>query len=728
MVLEPLSTITLYADVDIDLRSGINISFASQQEQAQYFASKVALSQIECYYIKKLGMLQVCAPGTVVKNCNYVSFVNPNFDNKTIYAQIINYDIRNNGDSRGETCYITYYIDELQTNFFDADFESCHIDREHTSHADWVKAETNPYDQSIMEYLTPENNLACNPMNEKNYYANDDVYVLDGDPGNGFATYMGYLIVASTIDMGYLDASASVWVTDTPSTQLKNCFNNILNQDSTYLGTDKEFGFIYSNDFLASDITGGCSQTSGSKLKFSLSFNPAALVPVVDPDLFDIRKVNGFNNAMISNSNEDKSTFGNSFNIYWVGRNGAQKIVDLYNQFGAASCILSIVEMPFVYFAGMFEMTDGNNTYINHLTETFKTSYYRALNNGKYNASMRKLYTFPFSYIRVIATNNDVKEYHYEDFKAVADGGSDCSFGLSTTPIGSTEIACKPLGYKYAFNMEDNLYLRNFPQAPYTTDAFVSYMASVAQSIIANNTLDTRDTIGMSEVMVQNKKFGLASDVLKGAANTGAGLASGNAGLAGGGLMSLFGSKYTKGQADLARSMQDRLAASTADAYNVLAGKNEGGTDNPYDYSFLHPNAVYENYAETKPAYAANLYKGASTGYGAYNKDTNFYPHLTLVHVQLRDEILRKYNDYFKCYGYTSGRFGIPRVIQYMKGSTADANVPHWESVDGKLCTYIKTADCHVTGIYMEAAAKLESMFNAGLRLYKGSALIPSNS
>lgn len=711
MNLQPVSTVTLYSGVDIDLTSGINISFKSKQEQSQYFASKVAVVQADCVIVKKTGWLRICAPGTTVKNCNYISFVNPNFDNKIIYAQIIDYDFKNNGDTRGETCDILYMIDDFQTNVLDADFDSCHIDREHTSHADWLKAEDNPYDQSIMEYLTPEVGLACNTAIEKNYYADDDVVILDGDPTNGYATYMGYLIVTTTVDYSYLDHNQGEWVTKPPSTQLKNCFESILDQDSSYLGTSQELGFIYTNDVNLDDEAG--ASDSPGRLRFSISFAQSDIT-----NIFDYTKVRGFNNAMMSIGTIDGSSFGNSFNVYWVGRRGAQKIVDLYNQFGIASTILSIVEIPFVYFAGMFEVRVSDNTYKCHLNEVVKTSYYRALNNHKYNASMRKLYTFPFSYMRVIASNNDIKEYHYEEFNAVAEGGSDCTFNLSTTPIGSTEIVCKPAGYKYLYNTQDNIYLRDFPQVPYCTDAFVSYMASVANSIISNNTLDAQDMIGVGEINVQKGKFGLMSSLGSGAVSFGKNLASMNFAGAGNDVLSLFGTKYTKGQNDLARSMQNRAANSMEDAYNVLSGINEGYTN------FDKKNAVYENYDATKPAYAMNLYKGASTGYGAYNKDVQFYPHLTLIHVQLRDEILAKYNDYFKCYGYTSGRFGIPRVVQYMQGATANDSVPHWETVDGKECTYIKTADCHISGLYMEASAKIENMFNSGLRLYKGSSLI----
>ena len=711
MRIVPDSTVALYRDVDIDMVSGVQIAFSSLANQNAYFASKLVMPEVTCTVVKKTGRIRLQVAGSVVKNCNYISFINPSFDNKRIYARILDYDYINN-----ECTEIAWQIDFWQTWMFDIDFETCHIDREHLSETEWGWSETNPYDQRIMEYLTPENNLACNKMLEKNYYSQDDVYILDGDPNNGFATYMGYLIVASTINMSYLDSSASDWMANRPSTMFKNLFKAILNQDESTLGTATELGFIYSNDFWGSEIEGGATSDPDYKLKFSLSFTQPNI-----KNIFDYTDVTGFNNTLISDTGTELSKLGNPFNIYWVGRNGAQQIVDLYTQCGASSCILSIVEMPFVYFAGMFERsTETQGRYIEHLVETMKTSYYRVNANNKYDASMRKLYTFPFSYMRVVATNNDVKEYHYEDFNGVANGGSDCDFGISTTPIGSTEIVCKPLGYKYSYNMQDNLYLRDFPQIPYTTDAFVSYMASVAMSIISNNTLDTQDQIGLSEISVKKGYAGVIASGLAGAAQTGGGLATGNAGNVASGVGTLATVPFNIKDKDLARSLQDRAVASTQDAYNVLMGANEAA-----DFGSRpgQKNAIYENYDATKPAYAMNLYKGASTGYGIYNKDVSFYPRLTLIHVQLRDEILKKYNDYFKCYGYTSGRFGIPRVINYVIGNHSNDDVPHWIDIDGNDTTFIKTADLHVKSSMLPVSVAIEGMFNSGVRMLKGETL-----
>lgn len=708
MYLVPDSTICLYSGVDIDMNSGIQVSFNSRAHQDAYFASKLVRSNVNCHMVKKSGLLRIEAPGTTVKNCNYISFINPSFDNKKIYARITDYEFVNNGGV-DPTVDITYVIDFWQSWMFDVDFESCHIDREHLSVADWNKAEINPYDQSILEFLTPESELACNSTLEKNYYDSDDVFILDGDPNNGFATYMGYLIVTSTTNMDYIDAEHSDAQT-APSTQFKNMFSFILDEGVA------EIGFVYTNDFTASAITGGASGSANSMIKFSKSFETNSAITSV----FDYTKVHGFNNALISNTTDGTSTLGNSFNIYWVGRRNAQKIVNLYTQFGIASSILSIVEIPFIYFASMFEITTGTSgVYQEHLKETMKTSYSRVNANNKFNASMRKLYTFPFSYMRAVATNNDVKEYHYEDFKDVADGGSDCNFGISMTPIGSTEISCRPLGYKHAYNTQDNLYLRDIPQAPYTTDSFLTYLASVAQSIIANNTLDKQDMIGMGEINVKQKKFGILGDLASGVGTTAGGLATGNAGAVSSGVSTLFGTTFSKGQADLARSMQNRAAYSQSDAYQILAGRNIG-----YDSEGANkPNVVYENYEATKPAYAMNLYKGASTGYSAYNKSTTFYPHITLIHVQLRDEIMNKYNDFFKCYGYNSGRFGIPRVVQYVLGVSDNDKVPHWIQVDGKDSTYIKTADMHVTSSILPVSVAIEGMFNGGVRMLRGESL-----
>ena len=161
MIITPDSTITLYSGVDIG--TDMQLAFSSATKQAAYFTTKVKKSYVNCTTVKdKIGVVRVAIKprgqagtgeitGADLASCNYMSFVNPSFDNKTIYCYIVDYKYLNN-----ETAEISYLIDYWQTWMFDVDFQAMYIDREHLSAADWTKIETNPYDKTVPQMITEE--------------------------------------------------------------------------------------------------------------------------------------------------------------------------------------------------------------------------------------------------------------------------------------------------------------------------------------------------------------------------------------------------------------------------------------------------------------------------------------------------------------------------------------------------------------------------------------------
>ena len=131
-------------------------------------------------------------------------------------------------------------------------------------------------------------------------------------------------------------------------------------------------------------------------------------------------------------------------------------------------------------------------------------------------------------------------------------------------------------------------------------------------------------------------------------------------------------------------------------------------------------NAITQNMRLTRPAYAANQYH-PNNGDGMINFDKMSYIDIVYMRVTLNPQILQMYDRWFQNYGYTSGRCGIPRVIKFTQGSSSDAELPHWETIDGKLCTYIKTMDCKVTSAMLPVEEAIKSMFDNGVRMIKGN-------
>lgn len=144
----PSSKLVLYQDVDIT--SGEQIAFPSKSVQDAYFNAHAYSNDLTFTYIRRTGSIKVKMPVSQVAECNYLSFINPAFENKKFYAKIVNYEYVNN-----VTTLIMYAIDWFQTYMFDVIYEFGMIEREHISVADDSK---NPITQGedVLEYQTAE--------------------------------------------------------------------------------------------------------------------------------------------------------------------------------------------------------------------------------------------------------------------------------------------------------------------------------------------------------------------------------------------------------------------------------------------------------------------------------------------------------------------------------------------------------------------------------------------
>lgn len=219
MRIVPSSTINLYSGVDIDM--GEQLAFSSRAYQQAYFASKLAPGGLQhpCTMVRKTGMIRIEVgrqlSAATIKTCNYISFVNPEFDNKEVYARILDYDYVNN-----ETVDIAYGIDYWQTWMFDVTFKDSYIEREHLSETLFNLAESNPYDIHIPEFRTAET-LPINGETEKYYYDicpdTTDYLNYDGFKIGELFKHdfnvgddLGILLKLSNIDFGDLDSTFSI--------------------------------------------------------------------------------------------------------------------------------------------------------------------------------------------------------------------------------------------------------------------------------------------------------------------------------------------------------------------------------------------------------------------------------------------------------------------------------------------------------------------------------------
>ena len=146
------------------------------------------------------------------------------------------------------------------------------------------------------------------------------------------------------------------------------------------------------------------------------------------------------------------------------------------------------------------------------------------------------------------------------------------------------------------------------------------------------------------------------------------------------------------------------------DAYALLNGEQEG-------------NAVFDNFKNTRPAFAANKYH-ASNGDGTINYNVMNTLDIILLGVRLNEAVLEQYDKWFAQYGYTSGRCGIPHVLNYINGTSYgdSTKVVHWESDGNKNFTYVKTHDCKVLYSMLPVSQYIKQMFDGGIKLVSGDA------
>lgn len=127
------TSFTFYQNVNLNMRTNDTFYFADRSAQTTYFNSKVITTKNNLYYQRShKGRVRVEIAYSTLYKCDYLSFINPDFENKRFYAFVtgVNY-IDNN------TTEVNYVIDEVQTWLLDCTFARCFVERMHTIRDDY---------------------------------------------------------------------------------------------------------------------------------------------------------------------------------------------------------------------------------------------------------------------------------------------------------------------------------------------------------------------------------------------------------------------------------------------------------------------------------------------------------------------------------------------------------------------------------------------------------------
>lgn len=671
MRIVPNSTITLYSGIEIDGNDREQLLFQSKANQSAYFASHKVLEKVNCQTVKKRGWIRITAPGSTVSQCNYLSFINPSFDNKVIYCKILNYDYVNN-----ECVDIRYAIDAFQTWGFDASYHNMHIEREHLSEADFQKAELNPYDPTIFEFRTNEG-LPISQDTEKRVYnitsTYDDQTQYDGIMCAEFlcdkydiTNSLGVLITFADIDFESLDGGEQV--APFPSELFIQLLHDIkdANDGSFYSLTDATYSHL-------STVDGTLFQ----KAKGGYWSQIADLGPLEPTDASTL------------------SVPINYIYIYGGGESSGNPLVSeflrLMTKFSTKESVLGLYAIPF----GLMVFASRTNSY--------QLIYAGIDAAGSQNVRNKKLDLYPFSYFRVISPNGDVKELRMEEFQDIQNGDTTGKIVIVLDVTGNPTLIIAPWNYKmnktgthYSnrnTNVKEALVFEQFPTLPYEYNGYESLIAAVTNSYIGKRT-------GEYILDFQNK----AIDV---------------------GAMSDFDGVLDLPSHFPAVDKTYSKMRTQATAFRLEQGQVEtaldelSGIENSYNVNPEIYKTIRMNYNLTRPAYAQNEYN-QSNGVGFINYNLASYLDIILMKVTLNPQVLAEYDKYFDLYGYSSGRCGVARVINYMRGSSDTASLPHWTSNGNRETTYIKTAALTVDGVMQPVSDAIENMFNNGVRFIKG--------
>lgn len=658
-LITPSSAVVLYKDINIT--AGENIIFKSVANQRAYFAKHAVTSVNDCTYVRKTGRLRLEFPTATVAQCNYISFTNVAFENRTFYARIIDYEYINN-----VTTEIRYGIDYFQSFMFDVEYENALIQREHLSETDFQKAEANPWDQSIYEFQTAED-LPSTKEIEK-------IYTYNADNTGDVMTYPKL----EDTDQGVLMQVASFDSSlEADFLSLLGPMGEVITPSATYQGA---YSALFKNKLLPRPY----------------------------------------------------------YSILLTGENrlaNMQSVIDWLTQQGLEVEIIGIYAIP--VRAWSMWIYDQEEHY-GGFTGTIDDSYVSKYTN-------KKLCTSPYYYLRVNNNNGSTKEYKYEKFADIVNGGKQFTMSFISMLEGVPKTAMAPMRYMYGggganirddINIDERIEKDAFPQIGYSSDAFLSYVSnqynntisSVSQSDLAGyavaNSLGGRNAAmipsllsGTSQLLGQVANVG---DNFSGVFKSGPSDQAPQFRNLGSGTLTMNPMALASG---LAKTASDITGTVINTAKNAMdAGQRYDEIDEANNRRDMTRGDIEAGvYGRAKDAYVADQYHpGNNNGILNYYAGLGDISTFIITRVQLRPEILEQYDKYFSFYGYTSNRYGVPRVCNYIKGS---GDQPHFDTTTSKPFTYLKCGSMSVISPMQVVSDYIESLFSNGCRFFKGEDL-----
>lgn len=739
MKILPQSELKLYRDIE----TSRPLAFSSVANKAAYFTKKLAFSFNDFTVVKRsASKVRVELGLNAVKSCNYLSFKNTAFEDTIFYARIFDYEYINN-----DCTEISFGVDYWYTFCHNVEIRSGMIDREHLSVEDYLTSVVNPF-APIPELRTAESleiSRDLEPYFTSYTRANEDGSDFEKDPMGVHLLREKYSIEtelggAIPLTPGTL---LTIYMTEVtpPSEEEQSWWDLFLARFVGNNGEDGEYAMFEP------------SRTNLTRMSYNRNFYSAYIAPFLSDE--------GYENYNIYTGVD----FPRPYYVFIIPYHAMLELFEHIALWGAVSSIVGVYAIPKTMLLAALKFTDSSEPENPNDLDVYSLDMY-PFYRYMIGIDSAKLFQFPYSYLRITTPTGDEKELHYENFLSLGDSNnfnketSKPEFLLNgnivTTPrIDIIPVAYKSLGLPYGsilsssttdnYDKRANCYekvsFKAIPQVPYMTDSYLTYLSSVASTLMRDNTQMKKLEYQSTAASLEADSFATDMSGANQLWNTLSGsidpfvkfdtdlnkkheLNFGSYGDYAAGIMKDAGNMYSLAiqQDNISRSQQQLLLS--AQMYNQSDDLSIANLEN---------NAIVINNPSAKRSFACSDYHAGSIDGVEYLEDVSTMDFL-VTRVVIRKDILQKYDMFFKAYGYNSGRTGIPRIAAFLNGSVDNSEIPYFSSFerDGAghylPITYIKTRniDIHCPFGIKIIEDYFKTMFNGGQQFINGDQLLIS--
>ena len=277
-----------------------------------------------------------------------------------------------------------------------------------------------------------------------------------------------------------------------------------------------------------------------------------------------------------------------------------------------------------------------------------------------YTPKNKKLFMYPYSYLMVSTHMGDVNIYRWEYFAGTT--GSACEFDVDGTMLGGGEIRCYPRDYNgQDHNVDAGVVMGNFPKNTAAYDAYQAWLAAGGSTRLENER-KVNSVKGAGGIM---KAVGSLANMIS--PSTSSRVTD---------VHEPTGTKVN-GHNVLDVTRREISDQSRNPSAGAMAGAVGGALGAAGDIMEARNNMQY---TFNDAAYEPNIIVGSPTSaLPVSQRDANLY----FYHTHVRDDEVKRIDDFFSCYGYSIKKVKQPNLtgraywnFVQTQGAVINGNMP----------------------------------------------------